>query len=126
MIVVLHGIVEGRRASDLSPPSSKSAIDFVLIVLEVYFIILHTENENSCFMFMHFSAFEDSKKCLDRHPKCKKWALLDGECKKNPDWMMHNCCISCKQGTYHVLLLLHWDHILLLLHQEVLRLCAES
>jgi len=42
-------------------------------------------------------AFEDSKKCLDRHRDCKKWAL-DGECKKNPDWMMHNCCKSCKQA----------------------------
>lgn len=37
----------------------------------------------------------DAAKCFDRHPEhCSRYAN-DGECTKNPGWMIVNCPISC-------------------------------
>nr|XP_027213305.1 zinc metalloproteinase nas-15-like [Penaeus vannamei] len=33
--------------------------------------------------------------CEDSHKHCSTWAK-DGECEKNPDWMLSNCANSCK------------------------------
>ncbi|XP_065068953.1 uncharacterized protein LOC135694184 isoform X2 [Rhopilema esculentum] len=40
-------------------------------------------------------SWRKSKNCSDSNAKCSEWAR-DGECKKNPDWMLKNCCKSCK------------------------------
>jgi len=36
--------------------------------------------------------------CIDGHPDCSMWAK-QGECERNPGWMMNNCMISCKSTT---------------------------
>jgi len=36
--------------------------------------------------------------CTDSNNNCASWAE-NGECKKNPDYMLVNCCKSCKGGT---------------------------
>jgi len=37
-----------------------------------------------------------STKCVDRHEACSRWAALRlSECRKNPDWMLANCPVSC-------------------------------
>ena len=39
-----------------------------------------------------------SSECkTDQHSRCKVWAA-NGECEKNPLWMIPNCCVSCE---YH-------------------------
>jgi len=36
--------------------------------------------------------------CTDSNSNCANWAS-QGECDKNPDYMLDNCCQSCKTGT---------------------------
>jgi len=36
--------------------------------------------------------------CSDNHSKCDYWASI-GECNANPNWMLYNCQLSCKQCT---------------------------
>ena len=38
---------------------------------------------------------EVEKDCIDRHQQCENFAR-NGECKKNPGWMIVNCARSCK------------------------------
>ncbi|RCN29451.1 shTK domain protein [Ancylostoma caninum] len=34
------------------------------------------------------------RNCCDKHPSCASWAR-QGECSKNPKWMLPNCQLSC-------------------------------
>ncbi|XP_057301002.1 lactadherin-like [Hydractinia symbiolongicarpus] len=36
----------------------------------------------------------DKASCVDKHALCQNW-FKNGECTKNPDYMMPNCCSSC-------------------------------
>ncbi|EPB71528.1 shTK domain protein [Ancylostoma ceylanicum] len=33
--------------------------------------------------------------CCDKHESCSYWAGIN-ECKKNPNWMLPNCQLSCR------------------------------
>ena len=42
----------------------------------------------------NYSCFENFNTELDKNQNCSNWAL-QGECSKNPDYMLLNCPISC-------------------------------
>lgn len=45
-------------------------------------------------VFVHFQPLGSSEACLDESEECKAWAK-DGECKKNPSYMLKSCAESC-------------------------------
>jgi hypothetical protein len=38
---------------------------------------------------------EQKDDCSDKYDKCSFWAN-NGQCEKNPNYMLQNCCKSCK------------------------------
>ena len=65
------------------------------------------------YIFQNFPAFTclekyelfvfqiEAEECRDENPNCVWWAE-EGECSRNPDYMLHNCKASCKQCRHSI------------------------